>query len=125
VQKTWRPIVGEDKWVVINPTPQGEQLPSLLLQNQGQANQSIFVRKSVSGYIEGPVKNEQLMMAPGCVINYTTSPGAEMPSQKIIPLASVNFPLTGTRKNFSPATVRKKDLIPKKDRDDRVGDEAN
>jgi hypothetical protein len=125
VQKTWRPIMGEGEWVTTNATPQGDQLPSLLLKNPGQANQSIIVRKSVSGYIEGPVKNEQLMMAPGSLVSYTTSPGAEMPSQKIIPLASVNFPLTGTRKSFSPARVTKRDLIPIKDRDDRWEDEEN
>jgi hypothetical protein len=119
VQKTWRPIVGEGEWVTTNPTPQGDQLPGLLLKDPGQANQNIIVRRTVSGYIEGPVKNEQLLMAPGCIINYTTSPGAEMASQRVIPLAPVNFPLSGTRKSFAPARVNKQDLIPKKDRDDR------
>ena len=125
IQKTWRPIVGEGEWVTTNPSPQGDQLPGLLLKNPGQANQNIIVRRTVSGYIEGPVKNEQLMMAPGCIINYTTSPSAEMASQKMIPLSSVNFPLNGTRKSFAPAKVTKKDLIRIKDRDDRLSDEEN
>lgn len=58
-------------------------------------------------------------MGPGSIINYVTSPGSEMASQGLIPLAPVNFSLSGTRKSFPPAEVKKRDLLPRKDRDDR------
>lgn len=125
VQKTWRPVVGEGEWVTTMATPQGDQMRNLLLKNPGQANQNIIVHKTVSGYLEGPVKNEQLMMGPGCIVNFTTSPGSEMASKKTIPLASVNFPLTGVYKKFPPAKVTRRDLIPVRDRDDRIKDEEN
>ena len=125
VQKTWRPIVAEGEWVNINGTPPVEQLRSSLSQNAPQAEQNIIIHRTVSGYIEGPVKNEQLMMGPGCIINYTISPSSEMASQELIPLASVNFPLSGTRKSFEPVKGSRKDLIPVRDRDDRGQDEQN
>ena len=113
VQKTWRPIVGEGEWVTINAS------------EVGPPNQNSIALNTKSGYIEGPVKNEQLMMAPGIIVSYIASAGDEMSSQKILPLASVNFPLTGVRKGFAPATVKKRDLLPRKDRDDQGEDELN
>jgi hypothetical protein len=118
VQKTWRPIEGEGEWVTINIPPM-DQMQDFPPQDNGPTNQNITVLSTKSGYIEGPVKNKQLMMGPGSIVSYVTSPGSEMPSQKIIPSASVDFPLTGTRISFPPAKVKKQDLLPRKDRDDR------
>jgi hypothetical protein len=118
MQKTWRPIEEEGEWVTIDGIPPMDKVQDFLPQDNEEFNQNIAILNTQSGYIEGPVKNEQLIMGPGSIVNYITSPGSEMTSQQVIPLAPVNFPLFGTRKSFPSPEVKKRDLLPRKDRDD-------
>ena len=94
VQKTWRTIESESgEWVTTNdPLRTDDSLSGMKIVG------------TVSGYIEGPVGNTQVMMGPGCIQTYRSLGASEtsQASQTLLPLARMNFPLSGTRKYFSP-----------------------
>jgi hypothetical protein len=109
VQKTWRPIIAEGDLVSIDY--------SLLTDWLHAHEKNIEILATSCGYIEGPVKNQQKMMGPGCIVNYREIyDPAGMISQEVIPLADVGFPLVG--KMLEPTKVQPLDEMPIEDPDD-------
>ncbi|RLA89557.1 MAG: hypothetical protein DRG58_04785 [Deltaproteobacteria bacterium] len=128
MQKNWRPIIGKQGHVSIKeadlmPQLQAELEAQKVLKPGQTVAKDIKILGMACGYLEGPTIFEQKLMGPGCLINYRPakrSSEADLVQQIVIPLAKVDFPLLGSRKQYPPPETQP----PVTDTDDKVPDES-
>ncbi|MDD3582280.1 MAG: hypothetical protein PHW74_14850 [Desulfobacca sp.] len=132
MQRNWRPIIGETGQVSIKESEWMPQLQAeleaqkVLKPGQTVAKDINFVGMAC-GYLEGSTSYEQKLMGPGCLINYRPvqqSSEADQVSQIVIPLAQVDFPLLGSRKQYPPPEIMPEAQWPVTDTDDKGPDES-
>ncbi|MCK4420576.1 hypothetical protein KAW48_02170 [candidate division WOR-3 bacterium] len=127
VQRNWREVTEElDKGVKVDETIVLQKVKDQLLERRVIEKEKdikkIEIVSITCGYFEGYISNVQNKMGLGCLVNYKHS-DAEMISQLVFPIADLDFPLLGVRKQFEPLKVAPEQIRIIEDSEDKIKDE--